>query len=903
MSFVSTVRVRVVVGLVLTAAFLCIVQTRTDADALFVGADRGGFWAEHNERLNAVEQTAGHWPELLRDPEAARTWIRSIDRRFPPGLYLWGALVGRFVEHEAPAVCRSMSLWWLAVALAAGLLTMCFAERRPWSFVAGYGATLAVPGLGALALTYFFDLPMIALVWLGVAAWVLLERRPPLAGIAAGLLVFAAGLFKWTALPLGGALIACVAIAGLGQDWSRRRLAWTLLGLLLAAATIGLSFWGWTSLSSGSFSYMTEMASGAHVSVEVHTRQLGPWTLATVDWETWRLSWYSVRLVTQIVGPLCLLPLLVGIAFGGRGRATWLLVGALVLHLAFFLLLVPPKDARFLMNVAPAISVAAAMGWFRAGRKGRWLAAVTLLAGMLTLLEFHHGRPGSWNRPWPESPVPDQVWAGRGLFLDVDDRLTAGWPKARSPEGFILDRAGLWDRLASCELPGLAVPADALGPPGDAPWLLYRWRLAVIRGEPRPDRVLFLEAWSADQAGQLPEGALLLLAGDPGEAPAGGPGWSPRGRFEAGDRAVGLWGLGAGPSCDLGAEPARPAPPPVELACEPGSASLSSASRTASPLQPPSSPDGRCDDLGPRCATPYLLAAERLTPEPRDCGPLLAQLAEARRVDLGSEAREAWTEGRAWSAEELGAALRDRLTLLEPRPLTFHEASWTEVQGGWRRQFILEEPVLGHQRVLLFVPPGRGPHPAVVGLLGHGQDAEQLMAEHAGQELLEAGIAVAVPVVRAYDSGQAEHEATEAMLCAGSSMMAARVSEVRNVLSLLRAQDEICARRLGLLAHSGGSLVANVLAWLQPDLKAIVTDMEGRYSGARDTDPPVLRDETHPGLRPLNLRLIDFRDAPVPTLRVRYGMPDGPEPVVAFLSEALWAEGKVPQPPPLPPPE
>jgi len=180
------------------------------------------------------------------------------------------------------------------------------------------------------------------------------------------------------------------------------------------------------------------------------------------------------------------------------------------------------------------------------------------------------------------------------------------------------------------------------------------------------------------------------------------------------------------------------------------------------------------------------------------------------------------------------------------------------------------------------------------------------MDDHGGQEVLNAGIAVAVPIVRAYDSGEAEHTATRALLCAGSSMMAARVEEARNALRLLQSLPEVCGDRMGVLAHSGGSLIANLLAWIQPELRGIVTDMEGRYNGATEASsshPALLRDETHPGLRPINLRLINFHDAPVPTLRVRYGMPDGPEEVAGFLDRALRADTPVQQPPPLPPPQ
>ncbi len=350
-----------------------------------------------------------------------------------------------------------MSVWWVLLALAAGVVAFRIAPGRRGAFLATYCATLALPGFGSLGLTFFFDLPMVAMIWLAMAAWMLLDRWPPLAGLVAGVLLFGAGLVKWTGLPIGGLMLACVAFAGFVEDRRTGRVVWVFLGLVIAAATMTAAFVGWQRLGGQSFAHMMQITSGAKVSAHVTQVELGTWTLTLVDWEARRLIWYGLRVVTQILGPLVALPLLVAAAVGARGRVAWLLALMVVLHVLFYLLLVPPKDARFLMSAAPALSIAAALGWLRLGRRGGLLAGLTLLLALVTLFEFHHGRPGRWNGEWPIASGPDDPWSARSLFLDVGDRLTAGWPKARAGTPFLSEREVLWEGLIACEGPEITM--------------------------------------------------------------------------------------------------------------------------------------------------------------------------------------------------------------------------------------------------------------------------------------------------------------------------------------------------------------------------------------------------------------------------------------------------------------
>jgi hypothetical protein len=912
---------RVLVGLAVTVLFLSIVQSRTDSADLFIGADQGAFWAEHLERLGAASQSEGVWKSILEgNGEEVRSWIESVDRRFPPGLYLWGVIVGKLISHEASVICRSMSIWWLLLAAAAGLVSWCIADRARWSFVAGYAATLSLPGLGSLSLTYFFDLPMAALIWTAIAAWMLLERWPPLAGILAGMLLFGAGLFKWTALPIGGLMLACTVAAGLFTRRDRSLILKKAFGLVLAAGTMVTCFWLWGKQGGTSFDHMMSITATATVTAQVHTWEIGPWTLTTVDWENRRLAWYAVRSVTHVIGPLSFIPFAIGVVWGARGHAGWLCLLVVLLHALFYVGLIPPLDGRFLITAAPAGALVAATGWLRTGKKGLALATATLLASGITLAEFHHGERNRWNKLWPSDPEPGQALTGRGMFLDIGDRNTAGWPRAEATSSFLPEREALWQALTACEPSALLLPTSPFGQITDTTWLAYRHRLARIRGEALPGELVETGAsWGAEEAPPelppLPQRVLLLLGANEGEPPHAGPGWSLQGSYRSGERNFNLWSRGAGAKCDLSTvlddrlpqeslhgathelNEGTCSPPSDLLQVRPAPHPLPTQAATKKP---------GCRDLGASCSAFYVQAATRLPSEAVDCTKLLDQLDEARTADRSNEASSFWNEGSEWDADRLAEELKQRLGTDEARSLISWENTAQPTPGEPRRDLIIEDELLGPQRIALFLPSGSGPFPGIVGLLGHDQSVEQFMADHGGQEVVNAGIAVAVPIVRAYDSAEAEDAATRAMLCAGSSMMAVRVQEARNALGLLQSLPEVCADRLGVLAHSGGSLVANLLAWVQPELRGIVTDMEGRYNGATDASsshPALLRDETHPGLRPINLRIINFEDAPVPTMRVRYGMPDGPKQAAGFLNHALRADSPVQQPPPLPPPQ
>ena len=213
----------------------------------------------------------------------------------------------------------------------------------------------------------------------------------------------------------------------------------------------------------------------------------------------------------------------------------------------------------------------------------------------------------------------------------------------------------------------------------------------------------------------------------------------------------------APPSCEAGSPALQDVhevngPPPEAWFANEGSA-ISSGSDVPSP----------CARLGPDCSAPLmrLARAAALQLPATDCSALGDELVRLSDLDRSSAVHATtYATGSDWSAGELRSELIARLRLdrfPDPgvrHPLTVQTVDHREVPGGRRLDLLVHDPVLGAFRGVLLLPEGDGPHPAILGLLGHQQPPEQFLDEHGGQALFRAGYAVFVPVLRAYALGR-----------------------------------------------------------------------------------------------------------------------------------------------------
>ena len=224
-----------------------------------------------------------------------------------------------------------------------------------------------------------------------------------------------------------------------------------------------------------------------------------------------------------------------------------------------------------------------------------------------------------------------------------------------------------------------------------------------------------------------------------------------------------------------------------------------------------------------------------------------------------------------------------------------------------QREVVFTDPLVGDVRALHLLPMGADlAVPTIVVLPGHGEGPEEHRDRRFGQYLPEQGLAALILEFRAWEQ-PFDHQATVGLLCQGQSMMMLRAYEALLAFKYLEAVEEGCGSRLGLLGHSGGSLMANLLVWLEvTPAEAVVTDLMSGYEGVQEFDGDLGVDcETHEDLAGLAAEINDLSRAPVPVQQVRYGYPtdntpdwDEPDPddlqalehFVPFFREQLGLE-------------
>ena len=504
-------------ALAVVVALVLVVWSRPYDDALFRGAIGGGDWDEHLARVRIATSWAarGDLPLSL--------WAATTDGIYPPFLHYAMGLLGGLFGHGEAAVGRTMVLWLLLLSGSAGLVgwRISGTARVGWTVAA---ATATVPGLAAAALTYFFDLPMTALLWLGLALLLLLRpKAPEVAGILAGLCWFAAGLTKWTALPFGLVMFAGALLVHLPGEGLNRGEVWVRLRTGAALAVVsGLLFRWWFGVSVTSWQGMSQNSMGdAGAWSWTGLGGLSSWLHARLQPFSWdRLASYPADLATSLLSPLLAVgaAILVGAWLAGGRRRGLALVGSVCLgQWAVLFWLVPVTDPRFLFTLVPALVLAAALGLERLSKRAITPVTVAwITVALWASWDVHHGDAGLLNHYWSATPDRQHGFlSGRGLGIRSGDAKT-GWVRSDEvKEAFPARREELWSLVAGCGASTLVVQQEVVRDMTDYTWWQYRDRLAQLRGEPAFAEVSQLQGWQ-DRGG--PAVAWTL-----GAAP--GPGW------------------------------------------------------------------------------------------------------------------------------------------------------------------------------------------------------------------------------------------------------------------------------------------------------------------------------------------------------------------------------------------
>jgi len=205
-------------------------------------------YLHHHRRLEILEA----WHDLWAGDISMLQFLQLADTEFPPFLHFSTLMLGGIFGHSAEVAVVSGLLWLLLLAASIGYITYKLAAVTQRSLApalrshrtAGSFAASLVLMMGCyqgFSLRYYYDLPMTALLWAGIAmAMVLWDRRPILGGVLAGLIVSAAALTKWTALPFAVAMAAGLVATSLGFPGGSASRRSRLVSLAVATAVTAL---------------------------------------------------------------------------------------------------------------------------------------------------------------------------------------------------------------------------------------------------------------------------------------------------------------------------------------------------------------------------------------------------------------------------------------------------------------------------------------------------------------------------------------------------------------------------------------------------------------------------------------------------------------------------------------
>lgn len=172
----------------------------------------------------------------------------------------------------------------------------------------------------------------------------------------------------------------------------------------------------------------------------------------------------------------------------------------------------------------------------------------------------------------------------------------------------------------------------------------------------------------------------------------------------------------------------------------------------------------------------------------------------------------------------------------------------------------------------------------VLGLHGHGQTPDVFARDHLGNELADRGFLVVIPFFEPFACGDPEAATSAMLLEHGFTLIGIWAYQSLAVLELLSGWDAIAPARFGILAHSGGSVLARLVTPLTDRVVARVLDHQILYNSLCSGQ---LHCETVPDLYPISGD-INATDAPA-TLSVPYGFPstDVRADIVRFLEDVL----------------
>jgi len=268
----------------------------------------------------------------------------------------------------------------------------------------------------------------------------------------------------------------------------------------------------------------------------------------------------------------------------------------------------------------------------------------------------------------------------------------------------------------------------------------------------------------------------------------------------------------------------------------------------------------------------------------------------ALRVSCDAGYRAFLAKAKGHAAPVSKRALASKLALLDehptapgagPSPSQLAQQIFDGARIGWMVQdlstrtvvvreetpgvLVIDDPWVGEFAVHLALPPGAGPFPAVLVHPGHGETPADHLEGRWGSDFPAAGVAVAILEARAHAGDEYAAALTYDLLRAGHTLVGLRLYELLVVRKVLASRSEIASDKIVIAGHSGGALVANLAARVEPRFAGLITDLISNYL---NVEGDLWMDECAPDLVLLQELVAYWPSLGRPVLELEYGAGD-----------------------------
>jgi len=212
------------------------------------------------------------------------------------------------------------------------------------------------------------------------------------------------------------------------------------------------------------------------------------------------------------------------------------------------------------------------------------------------------------------------------------------------------------------------------------------------------------------------------------------------------------------------------------------------------------------------------------------------------------------------------------------------------------KELLFKDTEVGDISALILIPKGHGPWPAIIGLHGHGDSKEIFKKNYFAKDLVKKGFVVIMPDLRAMCCDNSEEKISEKLLANGFTLMGLRMYEAHLLIEYLKSKNFV-NKKIGIIGHSGGSELANLVVRVSEDIKAGVSDFQSDMLDLcwdrKDCIIPSPNCRTHcqtiPALSYYMPQINDESTLEIPFLKFDYKYPESndKEEVINFFVENL----------------